>query len=267
MARILAEEIAQKVDELRKRENQMPDLPQKKVGIIACSGEELPCGTATREAALLVLERLRPLETVTLCLPLFLAGEERERAFARFFPTIAVDGCDKRCAARATEKYSAPPAASLVLDEVQLAVAPRDPAERPRARRGAKHARRCRRRCYCPGSRPAAGEARDSDDRESASSADIASEDAAVCSCTSGIPVERLQVNGKTVELVALPAIFELVSQQGHDPEDGTTADAILELARVYNNIASEDEQPLRPVLAKAYAEYLSDRSEREGPR
>ena len=30
----------------------MPELPQKKVGIIACSGEELPEGTVTRLAAL-----------------------------------------------------------------------------------------------------------------------------------------------------------------------------------------------------------------------
>ena len=30
----------------------MPDLPKKKVGIVACSGEELPEGTVTRLAAL-----------------------------------------------------------------------------------------------------------------------------------------------------------------------------------------------------------------------
>ncbi|HMA47726.1 MAG TPA: putative zinc-binding protein, partial [Frankiaceae bacterium] len=89
-----------------------------KVGLIACSGEELPEGTVTRRAVRRVLETLRPDETVTLCLPLFLAGGEGERAFARFYPTIAVDGCDKRCAARATEKYSAKPAASLVVAEI-----------------------------------------------------------------------------------------------------------------------------------------------------
>ncbi|MCK7478134.1 MAG: putative zinc-binding protein [Candidatus Moduliflexus flocculans] len=38
-----------------------------------------------------------------------MAGGEGERSFARYYPTIAVDGCDKRCAARATEKYSARP--------------------------------------------------------------------------------------------------------------------------------------------------------------
>jgi hypothetical protein len=93
----------------------MPDLPKKKVGLISCSGEELPEGTVTRRAVRKVLETLRPDDTVTLCLPLFLAGGEGERSFARYYPTIAVDGCDKRCAARATEKYSAKPAASIVV--------------------------------------------------------------------------------------------------------------------------------------------------------
>jgi uncharacterized metal-binding protein len=96
----------------------MPELPQKKVGIVACSGEELPEGTVTRLAALRVLEQLRPADTVTICLPLFLAGGEGDRAFARFYPTIAVDGCELRCAARATEMYSAKPAASLVVNEL-----------------------------------------------------------------------------------------------------------------------------------------------------
>jgi uncharacterized metal-binding protein len=93
----------------------MPNLPRKKVGLISCSGEELPEGTVTRRAVRKVLETLRPDDTVTLCLPLFLAGGEGERAFARYYPTIAVDGCDKRCAALATEKYSAKPAASIVV--------------------------------------------------------------------------------------------------------------------------------------------------------
>ena len=96
----------------------MPDLPQKKVGIVACSGEELAEGTVTRLAALRVLEQLRPADTVTICLPLFLAGGEGDRAFARFYPTIAVDGCDLRCAARATALYSGKPAATVVVSEL-----------------------------------------------------------------------------------------------------------------------------------------------------
>src|SRR5512143_1749169 len=96
----------------------MPDLPKKKVGIVACSGEELAEGTVTRLAALRVLEELRPADTVTICLPLFLAGGEGDRAFARFYPTVAIDGCDQRCAARATEMYSGKPAASGVVADV-----------------------------------------------------------------------------------------------------------------------------------------------------
>ena len=96
----------------------MPDLPKRKVGLIACSGEELPEGTVTRRAVRKVLETLRPEDTVTLCLPLFLAGGEGERAFAKYYPTIAVDGCGKRCAARATEEYSAKPVASIVVSDI-----------------------------------------------------------------------------------------------------------------------------------------------------
>ena len=96
----------------------MVDLPKKKVGIVACSGEELAEGTVTRLAALKVLEQLRPADTVTICLPLFLAGGEGDRAFARFYPTIAVDGCNLRCAAKGTEMYSGKPAVSLVVSDL-----------------------------------------------------------------------------------------------------------------------------------------------------
>ena len=96
----------------------MPSLPERKVGIVACSGEELAVGTVTRLAALRVLHGLRPGRTVTICLPLFLAGGEGDRAFARFHPTITVDGCSLRCAARGTARYSGAPAASIVVDEL-----------------------------------------------------------------------------------------------------------------------------------------------------
>lgn len=91
---------------------------KNKVGIVSCSGEEIPEGTISRVATRLVLEKLRPEETVTICLPLFLAGGEDERAFARVFPTITVDGCEKRCAEKGTRKYSGKPAASIVVTDI-----------------------------------------------------------------------------------------------------------------------------------------------------
>src|SRR5512136_88802 len=93
----------------------MPELPVKKVGLISCSGEEMPEGTVSRLATRRVLESLQPGQTVTICLPLFLAGGEGDRSFARFYPTIAIDGCRKRCAARGTEIYSGKPAAGIVV--------------------------------------------------------------------------------------------------------------------------------------------------------
>ncbi|MCW4038727.1 MAG: putative zinc-binding protein [Candidatus Bathyarchaeota archaeon] len=93
-------------------------MATRKVGIISCSGEEVSEGTISRVATRLVLEKLRAEETVTICLPLFLAGGEDERAFARVFPTITVDGCDKRCAEIGTRKYSGKPEATIVVTDI-----------------------------------------------------------------------------------------------------------------------------------------------------
>lgn len=89
-----------------------------KVGIISCSGEEIAEGTISRSAVRRVLESLRPHETVTLCLPLFLAGNEGERNFARTHPTITIDGCDKQCARWGTEKHGGPVTRALVVSDI-----------------------------------------------------------------------------------------------------------------------------------------------------
>jgi uncharacterized metal-binding protein len=89
-----------------------------KVGIISCSGEEIAEGTISRSAVRRVLESLRPGETVTLCLPLFLAGNEGERNFARTHPTITVDGCDKECARWGTERHGGPVSRALVVTDI-----------------------------------------------------------------------------------------------------------------------------------------------------
>jgi uncharacterized metal-binding protein len=93
-------------------------VPEKKIGVISCSGEECLGGTISRLATRKMLEELRPGQTVTICLPLFLAGGEEERGFAARFPTITVDGCDKLCAKRATEKYSGKVSSALVVSDI-----------------------------------------------------------------------------------------------------------------------------------------------------
>jgi uncharacterized metal-binding protein len=88
-----------------------------KVGLISCSGEACSGGNISRAATLEVLHHLRPTETVTICLPLFLAGDEAERDFAKHFPTITIDGCSKLCAAKGTARYSSEPAVKLDVEK------------------------------------------------------------------------------------------------------------------------------------------------------
>lgn len=82
------------------------EIRPTRVGVISCSGEEEPEGTITRNAVRLVMEKYKPGLVVSLCLPLYLAGDGGERDFANKVPVIAVDGCEKSCARLATEKYS-----------------------------------------------------------------------------------------------------------------------------------------------------------------
>ncbi|HEX9076748.1 MAG TPA: putative zinc-binding protein [Anaerolineae bacterium] len=229
----------------------MPTLPKRKVGLISCSGEELPEGTLARVATLEVLETLRPNDTVTLCLPLFLAGDDKERAFARFYPTIAIDGCDKRCAARATAKYSAAPTASIVIPEFLGGHG----VAAPRTRRQTEVARE-------PAVDALAQEiARQVDEilgvvqlpvDEQTNHAAEGKTVSATCSCGSGVPVTRLAIAGQSVEVVALPLIFEQAKQANQSPEQ------IFEAVKVYNAIPAELELAYREAVQRAYAEFIS---------
>lgn len=234
----------------------MPDLPKKKVGIITCSGEEVPEGTVTRLAALKVLEQLRPADTVTICLPLFLAGGEGDRAFARFYPTIAIDGCDKRCAARSTEMYSGKPAASIVITELI--------AERGL---GKPEGKRCLNEVGQQAMEATAGRVSELVDellqkhwnRTAGAVEEIISEVLepvqATCSCGSGIPVQDIVVNGQTVTLIALPLIF----QQFHDsgkPASQDTIQELLEAVKIYNPIPPGEDDAYAVSLSREYAVF-----------
>ena len=101
-----------------------------KVGVVSCSGECCSLGTVSRIATRMVLEDLAFGETVTLCLPLFLAGDSGERMFAERFPTISVDGCHKLCAKKAIEKHSGDTAASVDVEALLDSWGEKPPASR-----------------------------------------------------------------------------------------------------------------------------------------
>ncbi|MGB8644975.1 MAG: putative zinc-binding protein [Anaerolineae bacterium] len=233
----------------------MPVLPKKKVGLISCSGEELPEGTLSRVAALTVLERLRPNETVTLCLPLFLAGDDKERAFARFYPTIAIDGCDKRCAARATEKYSAAPTASIVIPDFLEARGLQAPHTRRQLDAAGERAMQVLAEEIARRVDEILGPQRESAVEQpviaSTTEAVIAS-----CSCGSGIPVMRLKVAGKNVEFVALPLIFEQFRNDGKSP------DGLFDAVKIYNSIPAGLEAAYREAIQNAYSAFCASPAE-----
>ncbi len=236
----------------------MPELPQQKVGIIACSGEELPEGTVTRLAALKVLQELRPDDTVTICLPLFLAGGEGDRAFARFYPTIALDGCEKRCAYRGTEQYSNRPAAGIVVTDLIC----EQGLDQPRGLRRLN---------------PAGMQAVDLSAERVAFKVDellgkawsrlegkfaeapARQETTATCSCGSGIPIQKVIVNGNEKTLVALPLIFERFSTNGRAPVNETTHE-LMEMVKIYNQIDPAEEKAIERVVLEEYARYYADK-------
>ncbi len=241
----------------------MPDLPRKKVGIVSCSGEELAEGTVTRLAALKVLEQLRPGSTVTICLPLFLAGGEGDRAFAKFYPTIAVDGCELRCAARATEMYSGKPAASIIVRDVAAENGIGQPENPRRLNAAGLQAVEATARQMAETVDTLLGKAWD---RRVGSlvaletilpgSGDAPEEEkAATCSCGSGIPVQDILVNGQKVTLIALPLIFQQLREAGKPPSEAMSKE-LLETVRTYNPIPAGEEEQYRSVLLQEYAEF-----------
>jgi uncharacterized metal-binding protein len=239
----------------------MPDLPRKKVGIVACSGEEMAQGTVTRLAALGVLERLRPDETVTICLPLFLAGGEGDRAFARFYPTIAIDGCDKRCAARGAEMYSGKPAASIVVTDLIQS-----------------DALGTARRLNAAGLQAVdaiAGQVAQKvdellglqwDRRQGlAQTSEVSKAQVATCACGSGIPVQKVQVDGQEITLIALPLIFEQFRDAGKLAGAGVEAE-LMETVKIYNPIPGEQEAAYAQAVMLAYDAFCRSMTNDQSP-
>ncbi|MGE5325660.1 MAG: putative zinc-binding protein [Deltaproteobacteria bacterium] len=235
----------------------MPDLARKKVGIIACSGEEIPEGTVTRLAALKVLESLRPHETVTICLPLFLAGGPGDRAFARFHPTIAVDGCEKRCAARSTEMYSGKPVVSVVVNYQATGESSRLGTARRLTEAGMKAVDELAAEISHHVGELLGLEQLRRAGREAGSveSRDESKGKQATCSCGSGIPATTLRLDGREVTVVALPLIFAQFREAGKLPDDATKAE-LMAAVRIYNPIERQDEASCADLILEEYRVY-----------
>jgi hypothetical protein len=241
----------------------MVDLPKKKVGIVACSGEEIAEGTVTRLAALKVLEHLKPTDTVTICLPLFLAGGEGDRSFAKFYPTIAVDGCEMRCAARATEMYSSKPAASVMVRDLVI----ENNIGQLEGKRQLNHAsllavevtanrisilvdelldKRWNRR---------AGTFAEPQNTIVPLQNTEAAEKVATCSCGSGIPIQMVLIEGQEITLVALPLIFQQFREASKKPGSATLLE-MMDTVKIYNPIPPKAEPNYAAAILREYTAF-----------
>ncbi len=241
----------------------MVDLPKKKVGIVACSGEELPEGTVTRLAALRVLEQLRPDDTVTICLPLFLAGGEGDRAFACFYPTISIDGCELRCAERATEEYSHKPAASIMVRDVIESNNLDAPEGRRRLNSAGLQAVEITAERIAAMIDELLGKPwnRTSGELIELKTIDqpqaVAGQEPVVttCACGSGIPVQKVIIAGKEVTLAGLPLIFQQFAEAEKTPNEANLGE-LIETIKIYNSIPVEEEAAYLEGIRKAYMNH-----------
>jgi uncharacterized metal-binding protein len=240
----------------------MSDLVERKVGIVSCSGEELAEGTVARLAALKVLNELRPRDTVTICLPLFLAGGAGDRAFAKLHPTITVDGCDLRCAAHGTEKYSSKPAASLVVNELVAECGLARPEGRRRLNAaGQKAVEVTAERLAALVDEALGKEAGTSPAPETGVSAPNGEKREVTCACGSGVPVSKVSIDGQTVELVALPLIFRQFREARRGQDEGAARE-LFETVKIYNAVPPEAEGSCREAVLREYAAYCEKEKE-----
>ena len=219
-----------------------------KIGIISCSGEAIPEGTISRLATRRVLELLRPDVTVTLCLPLFLAGNEGERNFAKTHPTITIDGCDKQCAKWGTEEHSGPVSSALVVTGIlgtQAAGCHRSSRDSSQPDKEA---------VWAVAERIAA-------EVDSVLAKEGRRHEAAVgttgaqCSCSGPVPYGKLTISGATVTIPGLQLIFEQCVER-NIPADAAGCAALLEAVKVYHRILHEEEAAYRSALLAAYQDF-----------
>lgn len=79
----------------------------EKVVIIACAGTDKALGSVARACAFKVVEKLRPNETLLVCIPPLVADVKPYSELIRKHPSIIVDGCAERCATKIAIKSGA----------------------------------------------------------------------------------------------------------------------------------------------------------------
>ncbi len=222
-----------------------------KVGIVSCSGESIAEGTIARLATRRVLELLRPDKTVTICLPLFIAGNEGEQNFAKNHPTITIDGCPRQCARYGTEQNSGPVSAALIVSEI-LGTA-------------ATGCSRSSRSASKPDQEAVWTVAEQISARidEVLLSIETFPEaqhnSGTACACSRPVPGGTVVIGGEEVTIPGLTQIFEQCVKRSI-PAEESGGKALLDSVRIYHRILPEEETQYSASLLSAYRRFIEEK-------
>jgi uncharacterized metal-binding protein len=216
-----------------------------KVGIVSCSGESIAEGTISRLATRRVLELLRPGKTVTICLPLFVAGNEGERNFAKTHPTIAIDGCPKQCARWGIEQHSGPVSSAIVVSEILGA----STTGCSRSSRGASIADK---EAVWSVAEHIAAEV-DSVLAKARPMSETKADNE--CACSAPVSGGDITIRGAKVSIPGLDLIFRQCHERSI-PADDNASTALLDAIKIYYRILPEDESEYRTTLMASYREF-----------
>ena len=79
----------------------------EKVAIVACAGMDKALGSVTRVCAFKIIEKLRPSETVLICIPPLITDVKPFSELMKKNSIITIDGCAERCATKIAAKSGA----------------------------------------------------------------------------------------------------------------------------------------------------------------
>ena len=91
----------------KEQEVSLQSIRGDKLAIISCAGTDKALGSVARACAFKVVERLRPNETVLICIPPLVADVKPYSELIKKYPVILIDGCAERCATKIAAKNGA----------------------------------------------------------------------------------------------------------------------------------------------------------------
>jgi len=79
--------------------------------------------------------------------------------------------------------------------------------------------------------------------------------DVATCACGSGIPIQKVIIEGKEVAIVGLPLIFQQFYEAGKSPTE-ENINELMATIKIYNPIPDAEELAYRNGIQKKYRDY-----------